>query len=275
MTPLLRKSGCKLRMMTKRPEILGVLLTLLAVFGFILSWKFFFAREQKTDIPDYQARLAATAENLALTANSSEASLKIYAVNVIGAQAFKSPSIGYGVYLGRGVVLTAAHFVGRYPFAASPHVLIAGKDLPAKVIKQDPSDRVDLALLAVDERQLPVSLRLRLNPICNQVYAAGTNVVVVYPERAMHSRMISPALISPQLRTLYPTLLNDTYAAGSGVFQADKKCLLGMMNRDIPKFGAHSERRHLIVRQSGYAGYFVPASAIVNFVRIGHAKGGV
>ena len=91
--------------------------------------------------------------------------------------------------LGQGLVLTAARVVGRYPFATIPHVLIAGEDLPAKVIKEGSPDQTDLALLAVDQQRLPVSLRLRQNPLCKGNLQIGTNVIIVYPERTTRSRV--------------------------------------------------------------------------------------
>ena len=43
-------------------------------------------------------------------------SLKIYAVQIVQIRPFKEPSVGDGIYLGRGVVITAAHVVSRWPF---------------------------------------------------------------------------------------------------------------------------------------------------------------
>jgi len=42
---------------------------------------------------------------------------------------------GRGVYLGKGLVLTAAHVVGSVA-RTRPSVLMAGMDLPAKVIRE-------------------------------------------------------------------------------------------------------------------------------------------
>src|SRR5262249_44062960 len=65
-----------------------------------------------------------------LHAQVDDEALRIYAVNVVNTLPFKKPFTGVGVYLGQGLVLTAAHVVGRWPFFTHPRVLVAGQDLP-------------------------------------------------------------------------------------------------------------------------------------------------
>jgi hypothetical protein len=250
--------------MRKRYETTGYVVAFLALCGFLFSWKFFIAGERRADTAEYEKRLGVTAENISVsaTAENPEESLRIYAVNVVDKRAFKPPTITYGIYLGEGLVVTAAHVVARYPFGINPRVFIAGEDLPAKVIKEGSPDRTDLRLLAVDQQRLPVSLRLRRTPLCKGLLQFGTNVIVVYPERTTRSRIISPILIPAQLRTRFNTLINEAEAAGSGVFNADRKCLLGIVSREIKK---QDVRGRMAISPEGYAGYFVPVAAIVNF----------
>src|SRR5664280_3860846 len=86
---------------------------------------------------------------------SPDDSLRVYAVNVIHDRPFEEPFIGYAIYLGQGAVITAAHVLGRWPsFISNPRVLIAGQELPAKIIKNGSSETIDLALLSVDEARL-------------------------------------------------------------------------------------------------------------------------
>src|ERR1700730_686515 len=59
-------------------------------------------------------------------------SLRVYGVHIDRTP--KEPWIGYGIYLGNGVVLTAAHVVGR-ALLTQPRVEIAGQDLPATLVK--------------------------------------------------------------------------------------------------------------------------------------------
>ena len=72
---------------------------------------------------------------------------------------------GYGIYLGNGLVLTAAHVAGDFA-QTKPHVVIAGQDLPAALVKQGNLESVDLTLLSIDKTKLPVSLQMRRTPLC-------------------------------------------------------------------------------------------------------------
>src|SRR5262245_2545408 len=76
------------------------------------------------------------ATSMAVHAQSPDDSLRIYAVNVVKTTPFEEPFTGYGIYLGKGAVITAAHVIGRWGFLKNPHVLIAGQSLPAKIIKE-------------------------------------------------------------------------------------------------------------------------------------------
>src|SRR5215510_10628400 len=141
--------------------------------------------------------VAAISISMPVQAQSPDDTLKIYAVNVVKTTPFQEPFTGYGIYLGKGAVITAAHVIGRWGFLKNPHVLIAGESLPAKIIKEG-SERVDLTLLSVDEVQLPVGLRLRRNPLCKQPPNVGENVIVVVPDKTARTQIVSPVLIAPQ-----------------------------------------------------------------------------
>ena len=249
--------------MLKRFQITGYFLAFFALCGFF-GWKVIVASMPPIDGTEYQKRLNITASNISAPrgANTTDDSLKVYAVNVVHTPPFKSPFIAYGIYLGEGAVLTAAHVVGRWPLFSNPRVLIAGQDLPATVIKEGSPDQTDLALLSVDQERLPVSLRLRRNPICKEPLQVGLDVIVVYPERTTRSQIISPLLIAPQYRMQYGTLINEAEGSGSGVFLAERKCLLGIISKEFEKY-PYQRNGQIIIQASGFAGYFVPA---FNFV---------
>src|SRR5689334_2659438 len=192
--------------MLKRFQAIGYTLAFLALLGFLFSWKLFIARPSAESAADYQKRIQITADNVSAPSQAPADSLKIYAVNVVHTAPFKDPLIGYGIYLGNGLVLTAAHVIGRWPSYTNPRVLIGGQDLPAKVIKQGDPEQTDLALLSVDQTYLPISLQLRRTPQCKMTLQVGTKVLVVYPEQIVSSQMISPLLIPPQFRARFPTL---------------------------------------------------------------------
>lgn len=199
-------------------------------------------------------------------AQTDDDSLRIYAVNVIKTPPLKPQFTGYGIYLGRGLVLTAAHVVGHWPTLTNPRVLIAGQELPATVVKQGSFEDTDLALLSIEEDRLSVSLRLRRNPICKSAPGVGAEVINVVPEKTTRSRIISPLLIAPPLRSRYRTLVATQEKSGSGLFDAERKCLLGIMSAKMPKYRFTKEDRHIVIHNDGFAGYFVPASTIVNFI---------
>ena len=122
------------------------------------GWKLIAFRDQRLHEAEYRKRLAITAADVfhPKALSNPDNLLKIYGVNIVHTTLpFRKWFIGYGIYLGNGAVLTAAHVVGRLSFLTSPRVFIAGQDLPAKVIKRGSVDRTDLALLSIlaDEAQ--------------------------------------------------------------------------------------------------------------------------
>jgi hypothetical protein len=141
------------------------------------------------------------------------------------------------------MVITAAHVVGHWPFFTHPHVLIAGHDLPAKVIKLGSFERIDLALLSVEADRLPISLQMRRNSLCHDNPKLGTEVVDVVPGETARFQIISPKLIAPELRGRFNTLIGAAQASGSGLFDAERKCLLGTMSAKVPKQKFQNEER--------------------------------
>jgi S1-C subfamily serine protease len=192
-------------------------------------------------------------------AQSTDDSLRIYAVNII--QDPPQSWTGYGIYLGKGLVLTAAHVVGSAA-RTKPSVRIAGMDLPAHAIKEGNLERVDLTLLAIDEQKLPVYLQMRRMSLCENQPWAGEPVIVAIPEGTARSQIMLPALLPAKVQKRFPTVIRDvatTGNSGSGVFDAGQKCLLGIMSRKIT---VRSNTAH----EKDIAKYFVPASTIRAFI---------
>jgi hypothetical protein len=202
--------------------------------------------------------MAAAFVSVPVHAQNPDDDLRVYAVSVINTTPFKRPFSGYGIYLGQGAVITAAHVVGHWALFTNPRILIARQELPAKVIKKGSFEQTDLALLSVDEASLPVSLRLRRSPLCKALPNVGSNVVVVYPERTVRSRIFSPQLIAPIYRTRFNTLIRDVQGSGSGAFDVERKCLLGIMSASVPTYSYRG--------QNSRAEYFVPESKIADFI---------
>ena len=201
-------------------------------------------------------------------AEEPDDSLRLYAVNVVRDPPQEWP--GQGVYLGHGLVLSAAHVVGLTRITR-PTVRIAGLDLPAETIKEGTLDRVDLTLLLVDEQKLPVYLRMRRLSLCDGRIWPGQPVLVVVPDAVASSQVMSPALLPRGYDRQYTTVIKDvatTGNSGSGVFDAGQKCLLGIISRKIyvrRKVPGTDE-----MKQIDIAKYFVPAPTIAAFLPAGH-----
>jgi S1-C subfamily serine protease len=164
----------------------------------------------------------------------------------------------YGVYLGSGLIITAAHVVGF----AKPKVRIAGVELPAKILKAGSFEREDLTLLSIDSLNLPISLQMRRMPLCEAPPFAGQPVIVAIPESTARSRIMSPHLLPADVRWKFPTVIGDvatTGNSGSGVFDPARKCLLGIMSRKFQVRDAEGKTKDI-------AKYFVPASTIRTFI---------
>ena len=199
-------------------------------------------------------------------AQAPDDSLKIYAVTVVRTPPLRGQVIGDGIYLGNGLVITAAHVVGRWTFLTHPRVQIAGQDLPAKVVKEGSFPDNDLALLSVDEDQLPVSVRLRRNPLCQELPSVGEQVIDVTPQELKRSKIISPLVVAPNMQTKFNTLIDAPQSSGSGLFDDNRKCLVGIVSGELPKFHYRAENGHLVWATNGLAGYFVSAVAIAKFI---------
>jgi hypothetical protein len=183
-------------------------------------------------------------------------SLLAYSVGVNG---------GAGIYLGKGLVLSVAHVVGG-GILNKPKVMIAGQTLIAMVIKESPFEQLDLVLLEVNEEGLPVSLRLRRIPLCQGQPWPGEEVVSLSAQGPVRSRVLSPKGLPLGVKR-FSTVIRDvatTGNSGSGVFDAQRKCLLGIMSRKISRVGM--QRATGTKTTVDIAKYFVPASTIAEFM---------
>jgi hypothetical protein len=192
--------------------------------------------------------------------------LRLYAVHIDRTQ--KQPLNGYGVYLGNGIVITAAHVVGGGD-ATKPQVKIAGEHLPTKVVKDGNLNDVDLTLLSVDERQLPDSLASRHMPLCKNPHGTGEPVIVATPEGVARSYIMSSSLLPPDIPDKFRTVIRyfpGTAISGAGVFDANEKCLLGIISRKISGIQIKQINGHVAREPVDIAIYFVPVSEIAKFI---------
>ncbi len=175
---------------------------------------------------------------------------------------------GNGIYLGQGLVLTAAHVLpGRHEPATT--LVVAGRQLSGTMIKYGDFESVDLGLVKIDETQLPYDIRhLPFLAVCATDSQPGQPVVVVAPRNVAPSHIISAERFSPSVGRRFTTLIADvdtTGNSGSGVFDAASGCLLGIMSRKIEEFVSHWENGVEMRRPRLRAKYFIPASSIREF----------
>lgn len=196
-------------------------------------------------------------------AQNADNSLLPYAVNVHRTPV--QPWSGYGIYLGKGLFITAAHVVGR-AWMTKPKVVIAGQDYPTRVVKEGSLEGTDLTVMSVEESLLPMRLRLRRNALCKEPPWPGEQVVTVIPEGVVRSHVISPERLPVGTRK-FNTVIADvarTGNSGSGVFDAQRRCLLGIISRKISQ--TRTRRDTGKTETIDIAKYFVPASEIAAFL---------
>src|SRR5262249_39213618 len=70
---------------------------------------------------------------------------------------------------GQGLILVipAAHMLSGWVAQTKPRVHIAGMELRATAIREGNFERVDLTFHSVDEQKLPIYLRMRRVPLCD------------------------------------------------------------------------------------------------------------
>jgi hypothetical protein len=197
-------------------------------------------------------------------AENADDSLLAYAVNVHRTP-MQTWGPGYGIYLGKGFFITAAHVAGR-AWLTRPKVVIAGQEYPTHVVKEGSLEGTDLTLMSIEESLLPMRLRLRRNSLCKEPPWPGEQVVTVIPEEAVRSHVISPQRLPIEVRK-FSTVIADvarTGNSGSGVFDAQRRCLLGIMSRKISQSRTRPDTGKTETRD--IAKYFVPASEIAAFL---------
>lgn len=165
---------------------------------------------------------------------------------------------GPGVYLGSGMIITAAHIVNP---TAELSVNLGGVNIPAKILKQGVFEDVDLSLISIDQEKVPPRVTISRMPICEAPPWPGDPVIVVDTTNASRSHIASPQMLHFTIRNKFSTLISDvatTGNSGSGVFDPNHKCLLGIMSRKFT--------REVGGKTQDVAKYFVPADEIRAFI---------
>jgi hypothetical protein len=166
---------------------------------------------------------------------------------------------GSGIYLGNGLVVTAAHVSG-HAVGAKVTVHFGDLSLPGTIKQGD--QEADLAVLSVDTGGLPANIRSLHLALCKEPPLPQEAVVVVTPGATARSRMMSAQQLPPDLRKFSTVISNVAGNSGSGVFDARNKCLLGII---IARLVTRSYIGPTVVEKD-LAKYFVPAWTIENFI---------
>jgi hypothetical protein len=198
------------------------------------------------------------------SAKGPDDTLLAYAVH-IHRTPMQSWGPGAGIYLGKGLFITAAHVVGR-AWMTRPKVVIAGQEYPTSTVKEGSFEGTDLTILSIDENLLPMRLRLRRNSLCKDPPKPGQQVVTVVPEGVARSHVLPPDRLPAKVRKFNTAIADvaNTGNSGSGVFDAQRKCLLGIMSRKISQ--SRTQAGTGKTETYDIAKYFVPASEIANFL---------
>ena len=141
-------------------------------------------------------------------------------------------SQGSGVYLGDGLVLTAAHVITVNPADATATVVMDGWRNEARLVASG-APGLDLALLRIAPETLSLQRR-SLKPV--EACASGTSpnqpVVVASLGTVSLSKTIGAPIQSNSLNGDWSTILATGYghgASGGGLFDAQKGCLAGII----------------------------------------------
>ena len=168
---------------------------------------------------------------------------------------------GAGVYLKDGLVITAAHLVAATDHKMSTRLTgLLGPPFEAKVVKHGSFQEgdVDLSLLGLDVKKLPGRIATFHKELCKDPPWPGDPVIVVDAAgKIARTSIVSPNVIPVQYRAKYPTLIGDvstTGNSGSGVFDLQGNCLLGVMSVKFTVAG------------KDVAKYFIPAPKIQAFL---------
>lgn len=172
-------------------------------------------------------------------------------------------SQGSGVFLGHGLVLTAAHVVAVDPGNPRVTVLLDGRRLDGQVVRTGQSEKLDLALIRLRDADLsPERREQAMVPVCPANPEPSQPVTVVAMGQAVTSFTIPKGLTSDGHEESWTNLLTTGFKqgnSGGGVFSIRQKCLWGIVNLEL---GGTSKTTGKPIDLTA----FVPAARIAPFL---------
>jgi len=140
-------------------------------------------------------------------------------------------SQGSGVYLGDGLVLTAAHVVKLDPANPVSSVILDGWKTDARLVAT--GNELDLALLRIEPGDLSSQRReMKRVTTCPANTVANQPVVVAALGTVTLSKTVGFPINAPALKGDWTNILATGYthgASGGGLFDASKGCLAGIV----------------------------------------------
>ncbi len=180
-------------------------------------------------------------------------------------------SQGSGVYLGGGLVLTAAHVLKVDPAHSKVTVLLDGRRVDGVLVSDGEAEKVDLALVKLpDEALSPARLAQPAVPVCAENPGPSQPVVVASMGTVSNAATIATAITSDLQTGGWTNLLSTGYHqgnSGGGVFQPERRCLWGIINLELSG-PSITDGRPLDLTA------FVPASKIAPFLKAYAGKAG-
>jgi hypothetical protein len=102
--------------------------------------------------------------------------------------------------------------------AGAPRSWKRAGHIAATAIREGDVERVDLTLLSIDERKLPIYLQMRRMPLCENDPWPGQPVIVAIPEGTARSRIMLPALLPAQYQKRFSTVMSRPLAIQGPAF---------------------------------------------------------
>lgn len=172
-------------------------------------------------------------------------------------------SQGSGIYLGDGLVITAAHVVRLDPANRKVTVLIDGRRRDGSLVSVGQSDSVDLALIKIPAEELGEKRRKQAPvAVCTGNPGPSQPVVVASLGTVSNALTIATPITSDLQTGSWTNLLSTGYHqgnSGGGVFDPQLGCLWGILNMELSG-PSKTDGRFLDLTA------FVPASKITPFL---------
>lgn len=172
-------------------------------------------------------------------------------------------SQGSGVFLGRGLVLTAAHVVSVDPGNRQVTVLLDGRRVDGVLVRDGQAQKLDLALIRLKDEDLSPQRRDQpLVPVCPANPEPSQPVTVVAMGQSVTAFTIPKGLTSDGREESWTNLLATGFKqgnSGGGVFSIRQKCLWGIVNLEL---GGVSKTTGKPIELTA----FVPAARITPFL---------